>query len=75
MITLPTICEPCADVPEVVLVPQLPDTMCPCPPPPVDDISPLLPTKTIISVTDDCFASMLKNMTSVKFCTVGPPAC
>lgn len=75
MVDLPTICDPCPQVPDITLTDQLPDTMCPCPEIPVADISPILPTITTITVTDNCFQSMLQNMTALKFCNVGPPAC
>lgn len=75
MANLPTICKPCPEVPDITLSPQLPASMCPCPVPVVDDHSKILPTKTIITVTNNCFQSMLYNMTALKFCNVGPPAC
>lgn len=72
MITLPTICEPCPEVVEPVLTDKLPDSMCPCPDIPEDNHDAILPTKTIISVTTNCFMDMLHGMTSVKYCTIGP---
>jgi len=75
MADLPTICQPCPEQPEIQLVSELPSSMCPCPEPAPDDNSAILPTITTITVTDDCFQSMLYNMTSVKFCNIGPKAC
>lgn len=75
MIDLPTICNPCTEVSEVALAMSMPATMCPCPESPPNDHSAILPTVVTIQITDNCFQSMLQNMTALKFCNVGPPAC
>ena len=75
MSTLPNLCEPCPVPDPVVLVPKLPDTLCPCP---VEPERPsLLPTVRTETIVTDCLKAALEAMATKFYCDLanGPKGC